>query len=101
MLKHRIQNFLKVVLIWLMNFSYSWGASNSSATTDDPLTTTNDFSVKMLGVIQGPILKLLAATVLLVGVAGLLRGRHKLAISCGLAFLLLLFLPILLSHVAN
>ena len=60
---------------------------------------SNDFSEKVLSIVQGPILKVLAAVVLLVGIAGLLQGKQKLSICCGLAFLLLLFLPILLGKV--
>ena len=96
MLKRKINVLSNAVLILLINTMQVWAAADKA---DDPLDTTNDFSTRMLAIIQGPILKLLAAAVLLVGVAGLLRGRHKLAISCGLAFLLLLFLPILLGHV--
>jgi hypothetical protein len=74
-------------------------AVGSSGTTGDPLEVSNDFSVKMLAIVKGPVLKLLAAVVLLVGIGGLLRGQHKLAVSCGLAFLLILFLPILLGKI--
>ena len=85
------------VFILCFKSSQVWAAAKDS--TDDPLDVSNDFSTKVLSIVQGPVLKVLAATVLLVGVAALLRGRHKLAISCGMGFLLLLFLPILLGRV--
>jgi type IV secretory pathway VirB2 component (pilin) len=66
---------------------------------DEAFAATDDFSQRMIAIIKGPVLKLLAAVILLVGIAGLLRGRNKLALSCGMAFLLLLFLPVLLGHV--
>jgi len=97
MFKKGIIAVLNSWIILLITSLQVWAASTSS--TDDPQKVTEDFSTRMLAIVQGPVLKVLAAVVLLVGVAGLLRGRHKLAISCGLAFLLLLFLPILLTHV--
>src|SRR5258706_235095 len=87
------------ITIWMFFInSYVW-AQRSGSNTADPLEATNDFSEKVLSIVQGPLLKIMAAVVLMVGVAGLLRGKHKLAISCGAAFLLLLFLPILLGKV--
>ncbi|MBI3602718.1 MAG: hypothetical protein HY209_07500 [Candidatus Omnitrophica bacterium] len=92
MFKKKVFNIIvSTGLFWLIKISNVWA--------DDPMATTTDFSTKMIDIIKGPVLKLSAAVVLLVGAVGLLRGRHRLAISCGLAFLLLLFLPILLSHV--
>ena len=71
----------------------------SMALADDPLEVSKDFSKQMIDIVKGPVIKVLAAVVLLVGVASLLQGKHKLAVSCGAAFLLLLFLPILLERV--
>lgn len=82
--------------LWLFKVGSVWAASGS---TDDPLNAADDFSKKVLDIVQGPVLKMLAAVVLLVGIAGLLRGRYKLALSCAMAFLLILFLPILLGKV--
>jgi type IV secretory pathway VirB2 component (pilin) len=96
MFKKKISMVINTGLIVLINSMQAWAATDK---TDDPLIVTNDFSTRMLAIIQGPVLKVLAAVVLLVGVAGLLRGRHKVALACGVAFLLLLFLPILLEHV--
>ncbi|MBI4309630.1 MAG: hypothetical protein HY591_04795 [Candidatus Omnitrophica bacterium] len=66
-----------------------------------PEEVVNSFSTRMIDILKGPIAKVLGAVILLAGVASLLRGRHKLAVSCGLAFIVLLFLPILLQQVAN
>ena len=65
----------------------------------DPVAVVSDFSMQMIAILKGPIAKILAALILLAGVAGLLRGRHKLALSCGAAFVILLFLPILLGRI--
>ena len=67
----------------------------------EPLSVVTDFATQMIAILKGPIAKVLAALILLAGVAGLLRGRHKLALSCGAAFVILLFLPILLEQVAK
>lgn len=70
----------------------------SSALADDPKAMVEDYSKRMIDILQGPVTKLFAAVILLIGVGALLRGRHGIAISCGLAFVMLLFLPILLQH---
>lgn len=61
-------------------------------------TATNDFSNKILDIFKGPLVKVVAGVVLFVGVAGLLRGKHQVAVSCGIAFILLLCLPIILGY---
>ena len=95
----RVRNVIIVTLLmFCTNVSKVFAAPNNGS-TDDPLAVSNDFSEKVLSIVQGPILKVLAAVVLLVGIAGLLQGKQKLSICCGLAFLLLLFLPILLGKV--
>jgi type IV secretory pathway VirB2 component (pilin) len=100
MLRKILNTISNAVLIVFINSVQAFAqAVGSSGTTGDPLEVSNDFSTKMLDIVKGPVLKLLAAVVLLVGIAGLLRGRHKLAISCGVAFILILFLPILLSKI--
>ena len=73
----------------------------SDVLAQTPEEVVNNFSTRMIDILKGPIAKILGAFILLVGVAALLRGRHKLAISCGLAFIVLLFLPILLQQVAG
>ncbi len=90
----KVSNFISGVL--LMFFVC---ASKAIAATDDPLEVSKDFSDKVLSIVQGPVIKILAAVVLLVGIASLLQGKHKTALCCGTAFLLLLFLPILLGRV--
>ena len=89
----RVSSMITVTLLMLC-------ISVSKVFADDPLEVSNDFSQQLLSIIQGPILKVLAAVVLLVGIASLLQGKQKIALSCGLAFLLLLFLPILLGKVS-
>jgi type IV secretory pathway VirB2 component (pilin) len=73
-------------------------AVNAFAQNSDPLATTTTFTDKMLEIIQGPITKFMAAVILLGGVGALLRGRHKMAISCGIAFIVLLSIPLLIPH---
>ncbi|MBF0490646.1 MAG: hypothetical protein HQL15_08565 [Candidatus Omnitrophica bacterium] len=103
MLKKRIKVMMNAGLVLLISASEVWaqsvGSGSSTSTTGDPLDVSNEFSTKMLDIVKGPILKVLAAAVLLVGIAGLLRGRHKLAESCGMAFLLILCLPVLLGKI--
>lgn len=92
----KINGVLSVINLWLLQASSAWAATSNTA---DPLDASKEFSDKMMEIVQGPVLKILAAVVLLVGIAGLLRGRHRLAVSCALAFILILFLPILLGKV--
>ena len=66
----------------------------------DPNAVVVENANKMIQILQGPVTKLLAAIILLAGVAGLLRGRHKIALSCGIAFVVLLFLPMILRQVS-
>ena len=73
----------------------------SSVLADDPKAMVTDYSTKMIEILQGPVSKLFGAIILLVGASALLRGRHAIAISCGLAFVMLLFLPILLQHLGG
>jgi len=96
MFRQTIRMVINAALGVFLSTVQVWAAKDK---TDDPLDVTQEFSTKMLDIVQGPVLKVLAAAILLVGVASLLRGRHKLAVSCGIGFLLLLFLPILLGHV--
>ena len=77
---------LKLILI-LIFVSIPGLALAQQQSTGDPLAVTSEFSTKMVDILKGPIAKILAALVLLAGIAGLLRGRHKLALSCGAAFL--------------
>ena len=99
MFLRKVCNTINTALLLMIVYSSNVLAATSTQETGDPLEVSNAFSEKVLEIVKGPILKVLAAAVLLVGIAGLLRGRHKLAVSCGLAFLLLLFLPILLGRV--
>ena len=65
---------------------------------DSPERTVTDFSTRMTTLINGPIVKLFGVVILLVGVGSLLRGRHTVAMSCGVAFVVLLFLPFFLER---
>ena len=82
-----------IVFILMFFAGNAWAQSASN-----PETVVTTFSDQMLTILKGPITKLLAALILLAGVGGLLRGRHQLAISCGVAFIILLFLPVLLEQ---
>ena len=75
------------------------GLALAQQAQDDPMSAVSDFSTQMIAILKGPIAKILAAIILLAGVGGLLRGRHRLAVSCGVAFVILLFLPMLLEKV--
>ena len=61
----------------------------------DPQADVERYSTKMIAILKGPIAKVLAVVILLACVGALLRGRHKLAISCAIAFIVLLFLQML------
>ena len=82
-----------VLTIFILGCAKAWA--------DDPLQATTDFSDRLIAILKGPVTKGLGALLLIVAVGGLLRGRHKLAISCGVAFVILLFLPILLQHLGG
>jgi type IV secretory pathway VirB2 component (pilin) len=60
----------------------------------DPEQVVTENTDKMINILKGPIAKVLTAIILLAGVASLLRGRYKIALSCGVAFVVLLFLPL-------
>ena len=95
--KRKINALICTGFLWLVQIQQSWAqATDSSA--QDPVAATNDFSSKMLTIFKGPVVKVLAGMILFAGVAGLLRGRHQVAVSCGIAFILLLFLPIILQY---
>ncbi len=84
-----------IFLTWIQN------VLADTAGSGDPKGVMTDFSTQMVDILKGPITKILAALILMGGVAALLRGRHKIAVSCGLAFIILLFLPFLLEHVGG
>ena len=89
-------------IVIVLSLLFIVGCSDfAHAQSTDPLQVSQDFSQRMVQIFQGPISKILAAIVLLAGVGGLLRGRHKIAISCAAAFILILFLPILLQQVGG
>ena len=48
----------------------------SNAFADDPKEMMKDYSDRMIEILQGPVSKLFAAIILLIGVTALLRGRH-------------------------
>ena len=67
----------------------------NSSRGDDPNIVVTTYSTKMIEIMKGPIAKTLSFIILLACVAALLRGRHRLAISCGVGFIVLLFLQII------
>ncbi len=84
-----------IVVLFMATKAY---AQNSGG---DAVEAVNDFSQQIVLLLKGPIAKILGAIVLLGGVAALLRGRHHIAIACAAAFIVLLFLPMLLEHVGG
>ena len=96
-MNYRILTILFLTVSFLPGLALAQTAGGSG----DPMSVVSDFSTQMIAILKGPIAKILAAVILLAGVGGLLRGRHKLALSCGAAFVILLFLPILLEQVAR
>ena len=91
-----IKRVFKNIYLTIMTLLIS--SSAAFAQVQDIGEATNDFSVKMLTIFKGPLVKILAGIVLFVGVGGLLRGRHQVAVSCGIAFILLLMLPFVLGY---
>lgn len=85
-----IRSIVYVHVVFISFISKVWA--------DTPEQVVNDFSTRSIEMLKGPVAKLLGAVILLAGVASLLRGRHKMAICCGIAFVMLLFLPILLGR---
>ncbi len=85
-------------MIYLTLIVFQINCSTAFADAQDIDQATNDFSEKMLTLFKGPLVKILAGIVLFVGVGGLLRGRHQTAVSCGIAFVLLLMLPVVLNY---
>ena len=81
------------IMTILINLSVAFAAE-----TETIDKATDDFSDKMLTLFKGPLVKILAGVVLFVGVGGLLRGKHNVAVSCGIAFVLLLMLPVVLKY---
>ncbi len=61
----------------------------------DPQAVVEDYSTQMISILKGPIAKVLSFVILLVCVGALLRGRHKIAVSCGVAFIVLLFVQVI------
>ncbi len=89
---------------WMMcNVFCFMSVSNALAqiAQDAPEAAVRGFSDRMIVMINGPIVKLLGVVILLVGVASLLRGRQTVALSCGVAFVVLLFLPFFLTQLGG
>lgn len=101
MLKRKLFNMItNTGLILLINASNVWAQLNigGGGNVQDVNSAVNSFSGKILSIFTGPLVKVVAGVVLFVGVAGLLRGKHQVAVSCGIAFVLLLCLPIILRY---
>lgn len=74
----------------------AWGACAWAQTSGgDPQAVVENYSSQMITILKGPIAKVLSFIILLACAGALLRGRHGLAISCGLAFIVLLFLQVI------
>lgn len=70
-------------------------AQASGSSGDDPKAVVESYSNQMITIFKGPIAKLLSFIILLAGVSALLSGRHRLAVSCGIAFIVLLFIQVI------
>ena len=80
----------------------SWTSNVFAQIADGaPETAVSGFSQRMVAMVNGPVAKLLGVVILLVGVASLLRGRHAVAMSCGVGFVVLLFLPFFLTQLGG
>ena len=73
------------------------GVSWSFANTEAAKGIVEDFSDFFLDILEGPIAKLLAAFILITGVVNIFQGKMGVAVGCGGAFLLLMFLPKLIE----
>ncbi len=104
MLQRKLFIITNASLLLLINASNVWaqwgnlGGAMGGGNVQDVNEATNQFSGKILSILTGPLVKVVAGVVLFVGVAGLLRGKHQVAVSCGIAFVLLLCLPIILGY---
>ena len=82
--------------------SLNWVSDALAVIADDaPESAVSGFSQRMVSLVNGPVAKVLGVVILLVGVASLLRGRHAVAMSCGVAFVVLLFLPFFLTQLGG
>jgi type IV secretory pathway VirB2 component (pilin) len=88
--RKRFHQLLAAVSIMFFKVGYVWAQDVNQA--------ADDFSTKMLTIFKGPLIKIMACVVLFAGVAGLLRGKNQVAVSCGVAFVLLLCLPLILGY---
>ena len=87
----------RMMLMLFINASCALAQSTSGG-IQDVGTATDNFSTTILAIFKGPLVKIVACVVLFAGVAGLLRGKHQVAVSCGVAFILLLCLPVILGY---
>ncbi len=91
-----MSRFLRAVVMsqvaifsWL---SEVWAQSSGS---DDPKAVVESYSNQLIIIFKGPIAKALSFVILLACVSALLSGKHRLAISCGIAFIVLLFIQVI------
>ena len=87
--------YLKRCLLLSQVVFLSWVSGALAQSAGDPQAVVETYSTKMISILKGPIAKVLAVVILLGCVGALLQGRHKLAISCAIAFIVLLFLKML------
>ena len=65
--------------------------------SDQAVAAVGSFSDDLVKLLQGPVVKVVGALVLLGGVAALLRGKQQIALAIGLAVITVLILSISLS----
>lgn len=93
----RMNSLFRYVIVTCF-LGFSWV---TSAFAQSPEEAVGGFSTRLIEIMKGPVAKLLGVVILLVGISSLLRGRHKIAISCAAAFLVLLFLPFLMEQLGD
>ena len=82
----------RIIFLSLLTFIVLTGCDNAFAQQVNPNAVVTENADVALTILKGPIAKIGGAIILLVGVAGLLRGRYQLAVSCAVAYAALLFL---------
>ena len=65
--------------------------------TSQQQQVVNDFATFIINILTGPVSKILGAMLLIGGVVALLNGKQAVAIACGFGFLILMFIPNILS----
>ena len=65
--------------------------------TSQQQQVVSDFATFIINILTGPVSKILGAMLLIGGVVALLNGKQGVAIACGFGFMILMFIPNILS----